>query len=295
MKKVITKLGQFLARYELKRKWYRFSRSPLSVAGLIIAIAFVIMAIGASYIAPYPSHASKYVNLLEAFQPPSLAHPFGTDEMGRDVLSRTIFGFQYSFMMAAVVLILVVPPGVVLGLIAGYFRGSIIETVIMRIADIFIAVPPLVLALSIASVLVPSVFNAMMAISLMWWPWYTRMVYNTASSLKNEYFVQAAEIMGASSFHIIFREILPNCLGPILTKVTLDVGWVILLGASLSYVGLGAQPPTPDLGTMVAEGSKFLPGYWWMSIFPAVAISIIILGFNLLGDGIRDMFVEEAR
>jgi len=293
--KAITKIGQFFARYEPKRKWYRFSRSPLSVVGLVIAVAFIVMALGAQYIAPYPAHASKYVNLREAFQPPSLKYLSGTDEMGRDVLSRTIFGFQYSFMMAAVVLALVVPPGVILGLVAGYFRGSLIDTVIMRIADIFIAVPPLVLALSIASVLTPSVFNAMMAVSLMWWPWYTRMVYNVASSLRNEYFVQAAEIMGASSFHIIFKEILPNCLGPILTKVTLDVGWVILLGASLSYVGLGAQPPTPDLGTMVAEGSKYLPRYWWISIFPAIAISIIILGFNLLGDGVRDMFVEEAR
>ena len=295
MKIKIAKIKRFLSRFDLKRKWYRFSRSPLSIAGLIITIIFVILALGAQYIAPYPAHAGKYTNFYDAFQPPSLKYLFGTDEMGRDVLSRTIFGFQYSFMMAAVVLVLVVPIGVVLGLIAGYFRGSIIETVIMRIADVFIAVPPLVLALSIASVLTPSVFNAMMAVSLMWWPWYTRMVYNTVSAIRNEYFVHAAEIIGAGPFHIIFKEILPNCLGPILTKVTLDVGWVILLGASLSYVGLGAQPPTPDLGTMVAEGSKFLPQRWWISIFPAIAISIIILGFNLLGDGIRDMFVEEAR
>ncbi|MEM3728548.1 MAG: ABC transporter permease [Candidatus Bathyarchaeia archaeon] len=197
--------------------------------------------------------------------------------------------------MAAVVLALVVPVGVVLGLIAGYYRGTWIDTVIMRISDIFIAVPPLVLALAIAAVLTPSVFNSMIAVSLMWWPWYTRMVYNTASALRNEYFVQAAEVMGAGPFHIIFKEILPNCLGPILTKVTLDVGWVILLGSALSFVGLGAQPPTPDLGTMVAEGGQYMPGAWWISIFPAIAISIIILGFNLLGDGIRDIFVEEAR
>jgi len=283
------------SRFDLKRKWHRFSRSPLSILGLVIAVGSIVLAVGAPYVAPYPKHAGLFTNLFEAFQPSSALHPFGTDEMGRDVLSRTIFGFQYSLTMAAVVLGLVVPPGVITGLIAGYYRGSWIDTAIMRIADVFIAVPPLVLALCIAAVLTPSLFNAMMAVSLMWWPWYTRLTYNTASSLRNEYFVQASEVIGASSFHIAFKEILPNCLGSILTKVTLDVGWVILLGSALSFVGLGAQPPTPDLGTMVAEGSKNLPQFWWISIFPAVAISIIILGFNLLGDGIRDMFVEEAK
>jgi peptide/nickel transport system permease protein len=289
------KLKHLVIRFDLKKKWYRFSRSPLSILGLIISIAAIVLAIAAPIVAPYPQHAGLFTNLSERFLPPSLKYPFGTDEIGRDVLSRTIFGFQYSLMMAGAVLTLVVPLGVVLGLIAGYYRGTWIDTLLMRIADIFIAVPPLVLALAIAAVLTPSVFNSMMAVSLMWWPWYTRMVYNTASALRNEYFVQAAEIMGAGPFHIIFKEILPNCLGPILTKVTLDVGWVILLGSALSFVGLGAQPPTPDLGTMVAEGGKYMPQCWWISIFPAIAICIIILGFNLLGDGIRDLFVEEAR
>ncbi|MEM1563743.1 MAG: ABC transporter permease [Candidatus Bathyarchaeia archaeon] len=292
---LLKRFKEIEARFELKRKWYRFSRSPLSIVGLIISVGTIFTAIAAPWIAPYPKHAELYTGLGERFLPPSFKYPFGTDHVGRDVLSRTIFGFRYSLTMAAVVLSLVVPVGVVLGLIAGYYRGTWIDTVIMRISDIFIAVPPLVLALAIAAVLTPSVFNSMIAVSLMWWPWYTRMVYNTASALKNEYFVQAAEVMGAGPFHIIFKEILPNCLGPILTKVTLDVGWVILLGSALSFVGLGAQPPTPDLGTMVAEGGKYMPEFWWISIFPAIAISIIILGFNLLGDGVRDIFVEEAR
>jgi peptide/nickel transport system permease protein len=284
-----------IARFDLKRKWYRFSRSPLSIVGLVISVGAVVTAIAAPFVAPYPQHAGMFTDFPHARLPPSLIYLFGTDEIGRDVLSRTIFGFQYSLMMAAVVLALVVPPGVILGLVAGYFRGTWIDTLIMRVSDMFIAVPPLVLALSVAAVLTPSVFNAMMAVSLMWWPWYTRLTYNTASALRNEYFVQASEVMGASSSHTIFSEILPNCLGPILTKVTLDVGWVILLGSALSYVGLGAQPPTPDLGTMVAEGGQYIPGAWWISIFPALAICAIILGFNLLGDGIRDIFVEEAR
>jgi peptide/nickel transport system permease protein len=199
-----------------------------------------------------------------------------------------MFGFRFSMTLAVVVLSLTAPSGILLGLVAGYHEGTWVDTLVMRIADMFIAVPPLVLALSICSILPPNIINAMMAVSLMWWPWYARLVYNATASLKNEYFVQAAEITGASRLHIMFREILPNALGPILTKLTLDVGWVILIGASLSFVGLGAQPPTPDLGTMVAEGSKYLPEYWWISIFPALAISFIILGFNLLGDGIKD-------
>jgi peptide/nickel transport system permease protein len=283
------------ARYDLKRKWYRFSKSPLSLAGLVIAVVSVFLALAAPYVVPYPTHAGLVTNFKDKFLPPSSTYLFGTDEIGRDVLSRTVFGFQYSLMMATVVLTLVIPPGVILGLIAGYYRGTWIDTLIMRIADVFIAVPPLVLALSIAAVLTPSVFNSMMAVSLMWWPWYTRLVYNTTSAMRNEYFVQAAEVMGASPSRIIFGEILPNCLGPILTKITLDVGWVILLGSALSFVGLGAQPPTPDLGTMVASGGNYMPDAWWISIFPAIAICIIILGFNLLGDGIRDIFVEEAR
>jgi len=274
-----------------KRMWYRFSRSKLSLVGLVMAIVSILTALLAPWIAPHPEDVTKITHFERKFQLPSLEYPLGTDDYGRDIFSRTIFGFQYSLMMAAVVLVLVVPVGVILGLIAGTRKG-LIETVIMRVADIFIAVPALVLALAICSVLTPSVFNAMMAVSLMWWPWYTRLTYHIASSLKNEYFVQAAELIGASSFHIMFREILPNCLGSILTKVTLDVGWVILIGSSLSFVGLGAQPPTPDLGTMVAGGGQYMPDFWWVSIFPAVAIAFIIMGFNLLGDGVRDMFTE---
>ncbi|MDH5770300.1 MAG: ABC transporter permease [Candidatus Bathyarchaeota archaeon] len=274
-----------------KRMWYRFLKSKLSILGLVMALVSISTALLASLITPHPEDVTKVTHFERKLLPPNLEYPFGTDDFGRDIFSRTIFGFQYSLMMAGVVLVLVVPIGVVLGLIAATRKG-LIETVIMRIADIFIAVPALVLALAICSVLTPSVFNAMMAVSLMWWPWYARLTYNVASSLKNEYFVQAAELIGASSSHIMFSEILPNCLGSILTKVTLDVGWVILIGSSLSFVGLGAQPPTPDLGTMVAGGGQYMPDYWWISIFPAIAIAFIIMGFNLLGDGVRDMFTE---
>ena len=195
--------------------------------------------------------------------------------------------------MGVVVLTLTVPVGITLGLLAGYKNGTWIDTLIMRTTDIFVSVPPLVLALAVCSVLTPSVFNAMMAVSLMWWPWYCRLVYGIASSLRNEFFVQSAEVTGASSVHILFKEILPNCSAPILTKMSLDMGWVILLGSALSFVGLGAQPPTPDLGTMVADGGRYMPDQWWIAVFPAFAIMFVVLGFNLLGDGIRDMLAVE--
>jgi len=195
--------------------------------------------------------------------------------------------------MGIVVLALVVPPGVILGLIAGYFKGSWIDTLIMRITDIFVSIPPLILALAICSVLTPTLLNALAAVSLMWWPWYTRLVYGMTSSLRNEFFVQAAELTGAGKLHILFKELLPNCISPIFTKMTLDMGWVILIGAALSFVGLGEQQPKPALGTMVADGARYMPDLWWLAVFPELAIMIIVLGFNLLGDGIRDLFAVE--
>lgn len=277
----------------IKKSWYKFSKNPVSLVGLFFVLLVTFLAIFAPYVAPYPTHAGRVVNFPDANQPPSLRHLLGTDVCGRDVLSRVLFGFRYSLMMGAVVLSLVVLPGVTLGLLAGYYRGTWVDTVIMRITDIFLAVPPLILALAVCSVLTPSIFNAMMAVSLMWWPWYTRLVYGLSSSLRNEFFIQSAEVIGASRFHILFREILPNCVSSIFTKMSLDMGWVILIGSSLSFVGLGAQPPTPDLGTMVADGAKYLPDQWWIAIFPAVGIMITVLGFNLIGDGFRDLFALE--
>jgi len=282
-----------VAMENLGRNWYKFSRNPMSIVGLVTVSLVVILAIFAPLVAPYPKHAGKFVDFANASRPPGRQYLFGTDVIGRDILSRIFFGFRFSLMMGLVVLVLVVPPGVALGLIAGYNQGAWLDTVIMRITDIFLAVPPLVLALAIASVLTPNLFNAMIAVSLMWWPWYTRLVYGLASALRSEFFVKSAETIGASEAHIIFREIMPNCISPIFTKMSLDMGWVILIGSSLSFVGLGVQPPKPGLGTMVADGSRYLPDQWWISVFPALAIVVIVLGFNLLGDGLRDMFAAE--
>jgi peptide/nickel transport system permease protein len=273
----------------LGKNWYKFSRNTLSIVGLVIVAGIIISAIFAPWITPYPEHAGPFVDFDNTGQPPSLQHLCGTDNMGRDIFSRIIFAFRGALIMAVVVLALAVPPGVLLGLIAGYFQNTWIDTVIMRITDIFLGVPPLILALAIAAMLKPTLMNAMIAVTVMWWPWYTRLVYGMASSVRNEYFVIAADLTGASKFHILFREILLNCLSPVFTKMALDVGWVILIGASLSFVGLGEQPPIPALGQMVSDGARYMPTFWWMTIFPALAIVLAILGFNLMGDGLRDM------
>jgi peptide/nickel transport system permease protein len=277
----------------LRRSWLKFGSNPLSVLGLVSVLLVVFLAVFSPWVAPHPESWAKWVDFKNALLAPSWDHPFGTDVFGRDILSRVFFGFRYDLLMAVSILVLVVPLGTVIGLIAGYYRGSLLDTVIMRITDIFLAIPSIVLALAICAMLEPTLFNSMMAVSVLWWPWYTRLAYGIASSLKNEYFVQAAELTGASTPHILFREILPNCISPIFTKMTLDVGWVILIGSTLSFVGLGAQEPIPALGTMVAAGTKYMPDYWWMTIFPAIAIAFTILGFNLLGDGLRDLLAVE--
>ncbi|MDI9461260.1 MAG: ABC transporter permease [Saccharofermentanales bacterium] len=273
----------------IRKAWYRFSRNKLSVIGLSIVILVILLAVFAKQIIPYPNHVDAFTDFTNAKSAPSLNHLCGTDDVGRDILSRIIFAFRSALLMAIVVLTISVPIGVFLGLLAGYKRGSWLEMLIMRITDVFLSVPALLLALAVASVLEPSLINAMFAITVMWWPWYTRLVYGMANSYRNENYVVYSELIGASSTHIIFKEILPNCFSPIFTKVALDVGWVIMMDASLSFVGLGIQPPRPSLGQMVSSGMAYLPECWWMTVGPSVAIIIIILGFNFLGDGIRDM------
>ncbi len=282
-----------LMKERAKRNWYKFSKNPLSIVGLVVVVSIILIAIFADFVAPYPQHAFVFVDFKNAKSPPTLKNLAGTDLAGRDVLSRIFFGFRYSLLMAVSVLTVATPPGVILGLLAGYMRDTWVDAVIMRVADVFLSVPSIVLALAVCSMLEPTLYNAMLAVTVMWWPWYTRLVYGLSSSIKNEYFIQAAEVTGASTSRILLGEILPNCLSPIFTKMTLDVGWVILIGSTLSFVGLGAQPPTPDLGTMVSDGSKYIPSQWWISLFPALFIVLIILGFNLLGDGLRDMLAGD--
>ena len=272
------------------KSYYKFSRNPLSVIGLVIVTFVVLLAFLAPYITPFPEHVGPFTDFANKSKPPSWKYIFGTDNIGRDIFTRVIFGYRISLILGVVVLSIAVPIGVAMGLCAGYI-GKKTELVLMRITDIFLAIPALVLALSIIGLLDrPNLLYTMMAVSMAWWPWYTRLIYNITRSIKTEGYITAAEIMGASKLHIMFREILPNCLPSLLTKITLDLGFVILVGSSLSFLGLGAQPPTPDLGTMVAKGASVLPDIWWFSLFPGFAILIVVLGFNLVGDGLKDMF-----
>ena len=270
--------------------FYKYSRNPLSVIGLSIVTFVILLAVFAPLITPYPEHVGPFTDFANKSKPPSWKYFFGTDKIGRDIFTRCIYGYRISLTLGIVVLSIAAPIGVTMGLCAGYI-GKKTELVLMRITDIFLAIPALVLAMSIIGLLDrPNLLYTMIAVSMAWWPWYTRLIYNLTRSIKTEGYIAAAEIMGASKIHIMFREILPNCLPSLLTKITLDLGFVILVGSSLSFLGLGAQPPTPDLGTMVAKGASLLPDIWWYSLFPGFAILIVVLGFNLVGDGLKDMF-----
>ncbi|MBI3330427.1 MAG: ABC transporter permease [Nitrospinae bacterium] len=288
--------GEWAAKYarrfeDLRRFLHRLRRSPLSLMGLALVLGLVLVAVFADRIAPYPQDVDS-VHFEQTYQPPSRAHLFGTDEVGRDILSRVIFGARISLVLGVVVLTIAIGAGVPLGLIAGYLAGRV-NTVIMRVTDIFLSFPPLVLALAVSAVLPPTLQNAIIAISFGWWPWYTRLVEGLTLSLKEERFVEASRSVGASRLYVAFREILPNCLGILIVKATLDLGYAILVGAELGFLGLGVRPPTPEWGTMASEGRFHLPEKWWMTTFPGLAIFVTVLAFNLLGDALRDAFDVE--
>jgi len=279
---------QLEAKYSSRRKIFkRLFHNKLTIVGLAIVIAVVVSAIFAPVLAPYPKDALGAVHFKQVNQPPGIGFLFGTDEIGCDILSRVIYGARYSLMMGVVVLTIAVVIGVPLGLIAGYIGGWA-DKIIMRVTDVFLAVPSIILAMAVSAILQPNLMNSMLAISFGWWPWFTRLVQAETLKVKNEQFIISSEGIGASKGRIMFREILPNCLPTIIVKISTDVGFVILTGASLGFLGLGALPPTPEWGTMIASGRTFMPTVWWSSVFPGLAIMLTVLGFSFLGDGIRD-------
>ena len=264
------------------------TRNPLSALGVFLVVMVVLAAALAPWIAPFPTHNGAIVDFAFANQGPTARNWMGTDLVGRDIFSRILYAYQISLFLGLVVLAIAPPIGAMIGLLAGYLGGWT-ESILMRIVDVFLSIPPLVLAIAMMGVLEPTLTNAMLAVTAMWWPWYARLVYSIARSEREEGYVLAAEVIGASTAHITFREILPNCLPAIITKMTLDMGFVIIIASSLSFLGLGVQPPTPDLGSMVAEGARYLPDSWWMTVFPGLAILVAVFGFNLLGDGLREV------
>jgi peptide/nickel transport system permease protein len=226
--------------------------------------------------------------------PPSAEHWFGTNEVGNDVFTRVVLGTRTTLQIAVIITGVAVLIGVPLGMFAGYV-GGYVQEVIMRVTDIFLGVPGLILAIAIVGALGPGIVNAMLALSLVWWPGYVRLVQAKTLSEKNEIYVQAAKSMGASPIRIVFVHILPNCASPIIVKASMDMGMAILGAASLGFLGLGAQPPLPEWGAMISVARNYLPDWWWYSFFPGLAIFITVMGFNLLGDGLRDVLDPQSR
>lgn len=281
-----------IASRRISQNWYKFSQKKTSIVGLALILIVVFFALFAQVITPYPEHAGVFTDFVNSFQKPSPKYLFGTDEVGRDVFTRTVYGFRFSLLLAFVVLVIGVPMGILFGLLSGYFGGWV-ETVLMRFTDMVLSIPPLVMALSISAILTPSLSNTMIALGAIWWTWYARLVRSIVVSLREEDFVQACRVMGTSHLHIMFREILPNCVPQLIVKITLDVAFIIQLGAGLSFLGLGAQPPTPALGTMISNGTTYLPTEWWLTVFPALGILILVFGFNWFGDGLKDVLDVE--
>ena len=271
----------------------KFLRDVPAVIGLAIILAAVIIAIFAPQLAPYPLDAYES-HLLQRLKPPSEAFPFGTDNLGRDVFSRVILGTRDALKVALLVVGIAILIGVPLGLIAGYFEGWVSEG-IMRVTDVFLAVPQLILALGLAQLMGPSLESALIALSLTYWPFFTRTVYAETRRLKTSLFVEALQGLGAGSGRIIFRHILPNAASPIIVRATIGMGFTILTAALLGFLGVGASPPTPDWGLAIAESRQYLPEAWWFATFPGLAIFAVVLGFNLLGDGLRDIVDPRLR
>jgi peptide/nickel transport system permease protein len=279
---------------ELIRSMTLILNNPLTTFGSLIILALVATAVFAPYLAPFPDQGKGLSNLDERLQAPTFNHPLGTDNLGRDILSRIIFGSRISLKAAVVVVMISMSIGVPLGLIAGYFGGKI-DDVIMRFADMILAFPALLLAIAIVASLGPSLINALIAIALPWWPWYTRLMRSQVISAKEMQFVESARAIGASRRRIMFRHILPNCLSPIIVNATVDMGYVILAIAALGFLGLGTQPPAADWGVMVSDGREFFMKQWWISTFSGAAIFLTVLAFNLTGDGIREALDPKIR
>jgi len=264
-------------------------RDPLSLISTVIIILFIFTALFAKQIAPYPEEGAGRTNASNSLLAPSAEYPLGTDKLGRDLLSRILVGARPALIIPIGVVFFAVLIGAPLGALAGY-KGGWLDEVIMRITDLFLAFPSLLLAMAIASALGRGLDKAAIALVISWWPWYTRIARGVAVSLKERYFVEAAQAVGVKDAVIIVRHILPNTISPILVQATVDLGTVILAMGGLAFLGLGTQPPSPDWGLMVSEGRELILNQWWVATYPGLAIFIVVLAFNLLGDTLRDIF-----
>ena len=273
---------------------YLLRKNKLSFTALIIILSLVVIAIITPIIAPFPSHIYGDVNPQDKLLAPSRVYFLGTDEVGRDLFSRVLYGTRISLLGSLIAVGMGLLIGVPLGLMAGFY-GGFLDEFIMRIVDMFLSFPPLLLAMAIAAFLGPSLQNAILALIIAWWPWYTRLIRGQVVSIKEREFVRAAHAIGTPSWQIMLKHILPNCISPIIVQASMDLGGIILTLAALSFLGLGAQAPTPEWGLIINTSRTYFLKAWWYSTFPGMAIFITVLSFNLLGDGLREVLDPKTK
>ncbi|HBA87527.1 MAG TPA: peptide ABC transporter permease [Geobacter sp.] len=264
--------------------WQRFTGNKFATAGLVVIVALFVLSLAASLLTPYQPDA---IDAWHVLLPPSAEHWFGTDELGRDVLTRVIFGARVSLKVGFVAVGIAVLIGTVVGLFAGFYGGWI-DTLLMRVVDIMLCFPTFFLILAVIAMLEPSIWYIMIIIGLTGWMGVARLVRAEVLSLKSRDFILAARVLGASDLRIIFRHVLPNALSPVLVSATLGVAGAILTESALSFLGIGVQPPTPSWGNILTSGKDYIEFAWWLSLFPGVAILVTVLSYNLVGEGIRD-------
>nr|WP_311028734.1 nickel transporter permease [Mesorhizobium sp. WR6] len=269
----------------------RFRRNRLGMAGFTIILLLVLSAVFAPLLA---THDPYLPNLAKRLSPPGAEYWLGADELGRDILTRILYGSRLTLLIVLQVVVTAAPVGLVIGAVAGTL-GGVVDSVFMRITDVFLAVPKLLLALAFVAALGPGIFNAVLAISLCAWPPYARMARAEAMAVRGADYVNAARLAGASQFYIVTRHIMPMCLSSVIVRTTLDMAGVILIAAGLGFIGLGAQPPLPEWGAMISTGRKYIFDQWWVATMPGVAIFLVCLGFNLLGDAMRDLLDPHLR
>lgn len=278
-------------RERLHATWYVLARNPLTLIGLVLVLLLTLTALLAPWLAPYDPLAPDPLHSLQA---PSGAHLFGTDATGRDIFSRVLAGAAISLRIGILAILAIMAIGVPLGLLAGSLGGRV-DGVIMRVADVFLAFPTLVLALAIATTLGGGMQNVIIAVAIAGWPWYARLTRGSVLAIRHEAYIDAARLSGAGWGRIVRRHVLPNSSGPIIVQASQDMGYTILLAASLGFLGIGVKIPTPEWGAMINDGRAVFMDAWWVSIFPGVAIFVAVLAFSLLGDGLRDLFDPRAR
>lgn len=277
-----------------RRGILRFRANPLSMVGLILLLIVLLIALIAPAVVPFPEDAAGTIRAIDRLKAPGAPYWFGTDNVGRDIFSRLLMGTGLALRVGLVIIVLATTIGVTVGAVAGY-SGGWIDDLLMRITDIFLTVPALVLAIAVTAALGKGMINVMIGISLVWWPGFARLTRSLVLGLREEAFVEAAHSIGVSHARILFQHILPNTLSPIIVKMSTDFGFAVLTAAALGFIGLGAQPPTPEWGAMINDGRDYFPDKWWVSTFPGMAIFIMVFSWNLLGDGVRDLLDPRAK